>query len=72
MFRSLKIIKVFLRVFVALILLGGVAGGLFFWVKYRTANATESSPLGAARCRASTGIGVRRMCCVCRPTTRPR
>ncbi len=45
--RSSTIVKVFLRVFVALLLLGGVAGGLFFWVKYRPANATESSPLGA-------------------------
>jgi membrane fusion protein, heavy metal efflux system len=47
MSRSSTIVKVFLRVFVALLLLGGVAGGLFFWVKYRPVNATESSPLGA-------------------------
>ncbi|HWG44109.1 MAG TPA: hypothetical protein VN688_15130, partial [Gemmataceae bacterium] len=47
MSRSSSLVKIFLRVFIALLLLGGVAGGLFFWVKYRPAHATESSPLSA-------------------------
>ncbi len=47
MSRSSTIVKAFLRVFVALLLLGGIAAGLFLWVKYRPVNATESSPPGA-------------------------
>jgi cobalt-zinc-cadmium efflux system membrane fusion protein len=45
MARSSSILKILFRLVVVLILLGGVAGGLFFWVRYRPAKATESSTI---------------------------
>ncbi len=43
MVRSSSIVKILFRLVVVLILLGGVAGGLFLWVKYRPAKATETT-----------------------------
>jgi cobalt-zinc-cadmium efflux system membrane fusion protein len=42
MSRSLAIFKVFFRVLLVLLVLGGVAGGSFLWVKYRPANAAAT------------------------------
>lgn len=47
MSRSSSILKILFRLVVVLILLGGVAGGLFLWVKYRPAKATESTTLNS-------------------------
>jgi cobalt-zinc-cadmium efflux system membrane fusion protein len=41
-------LKVFSRLLVALLVLGGVAGGGLLWVKYRAAHATESATLNPA------------------------
>src|SRR5215831_18671606 len=43
MARASSIFKVIFRLLIALLLLGGVAGGGLLWVKYRPAHATESS-----------------------------
>jgi len=45
MARVSTIFKVIFRLLIALLLLGGVAGGGLLWVKYRPAHATESSAL---------------------------
>ncbi|HTU19531.1 MAG TPA: efflux RND transporter periplasmic adaptor subunit [Gemmataceae bacterium] len=43
MMRSIPIVKVFLRLLTALVIVGGAAGGGFLWMKYRPVNATESA-----------------------------
>ncbi|MGH7224506.1 MAG: efflux RND transporter periplasmic adaptor subunit, partial [Gemmataceae bacterium] len=48
MARSIPILKIFLRLLTALVIVGGVAGGGFLWMKFRPVNATESSTLGPA------------------------
>jgi cobalt-zinc-cadmium efflux system membrane fusion protein len=45
MARSSRFVKVIYRLLVIVLLLGGVAGGSFLWVKYRPAKATESTAI---------------------------
>ncbi len=43
MMRPFTILKTVFRLLIAVLLLGGVAGGGILWVKYRPAHATESA-----------------------------